>query len=76
MSEVELIDIFAGNLESMIREVGISQRELAKESNLYEGTISRYLSGQRLPTVKALVNLCYALNCETNDLLPTYELIS
>ena len=76
MSEIELMDIFAGNLESMIREVGISQRELANESGVYESTISRYLSSQRLPTIKTLVNLCYVLDCELDDLIPTYELIS
>lgn len=76
MSEVELIDIFADNLRYTMKDVRISQAELAKEARLSESTISRYLSKERLPTVKALINLCVVLNCDVEDLIPVYDLIS
>jgi len=76
MSEVELIDIFADNLRYTMKDVRISQAELAKEAGLSESTISRYLSKERLPTVKALINLCVVLNCDVEDLIPVYDLIS
>lgn len=75
ISEVEFIDIFADNLRDIMREVGINQRQLAYESNLTEATISRYLSKQRMPTLKAVVNICYVLECNIGDLIPTYDLI-
>lgn len=75
MSEVELIDIFADNLASIMKEVGISQSELAEEAHLYKSTISRYLAKERLPTMKALINICYVLECPLDELIPTYELI-
>ena len=75
MSEVELIDIFAENLRYTMRDVRITQAELAKYSGLSESTISRYLAKERLPNVRALINICYVLNCTLDDLLPTYEMI-
>lgn len=75
MSEAELIEIFASNLRSKIDEVGISAAQLAKEAKLYKGTISRYLSGERLPNLRALINICYILECELDELIPTYDLI-
>lgn len=75
MSEVELIDIFVDNLESKMKEVGITQAELAKEAGLGKGTISRYLSRERLPNIRALVNICYVLDCNVDELVPTYDII-
>lgn len=75
ISEDEFIDIFADNLRDVMREVGITQTELAYESGLTKATISRYLSKQRMPTLKAVVNICYVLECNMDDLIPTYDLI-
>lgn len=75
MSEVEMMEIFAGNLKTIMDDVRITQAELAKETKLSESTISRYLSGERLPNCKAIVNLCCVLNCDFEDLLPTYDVI-
>lgn len=75
ISELELIDIFADNLRDIMNEVGINQRELAKEANLTRATISRYLNKQRIPDLRALINICYVLECELSDLIPTYALI-
>lgn len=76
MSEVELIDIFADNLRSKMKEFGISQTELADEALLSKSVISRYLAKERLPNLRALVNICYVLGCELDELIPTYDLIS
>lgn len=76
ISEVAFIDIFADNLRDLMREVGITQTELADEACLTRATISRYLNKQRMPDLKALVNICYVLECEPSDLIPTYALIN
>lgn len=75
ISEVEFIDVFADNLRDIMNEVGISQRQLAKEAHITEATLSRYLTKQRMPTMRTFMNLCYVLDCEYSDLLPTYSLV-
>ena len=59
MSEIELIEIFADNLRDKMIEVGVGQNELAREINVGKSTISRYLSKERMPTLKVLLNICY-----------------
>lgn len=75
ISEVEFICIFADNLSDIMDEVGISQRQLAKKAHITEAALSRYLNKQRMPNMKTFMNLCYALQCEYSDLLPTYSMV-
>ena len=75
ISEVEFICIFADNLSNIMDEVGISQRQLAKKAHITEAALSRYLNKQRMPNMRTFMNLCYALQCEYSDLLPTYSMV-
>ena len=75
ISEVEFIDIFADNLKEVMKEVGITQAELADEAGINRSTISRYLNKQRLPDLVSLLNICFILECDVSDLVPTYALI-
>lgn len=75
ISEVEFICIFADNLSDIMDEVGISQRQLAKKAHITEAALSRYLNKQRIPNMRTFMNLCYALQCEYSDLLPTYSMV-
>lgn len=75
ISEVEFIEIFADNLRDVMKDVGISQRQLAKEAHITEAALSRYLNKQRMPNMRTFMNLCYVLDCEYSDLLPTYSLV-
>lgn len=75
ISEDEFVNIFADNLRDIMKDIGINQIELAHESGLDKTTISRYLKKQRMPSLKAVVNICYVLNCRLDDLVPTYDLI-
>ena len=75
MTEVECCEIFAGNLAQLMSETGYSQSDLAYDAYLDQSTISKYLKGDRLPTAKALINLCIVLECNFNDLLPDFDLI-
>ncbi len=77
MSEVEWIDIFSGNLRSLLDETGMTQRELAKASGISEVMISKYLRKQCMPSVAALVNIYHVfnqyLNVTINDILYFYD---
>ena len=75
MSEVEFIDIFADNLRDMMEDVRISQRELAKEAMLSRITINRYLNKKMMPSLRAIINICYVLNCNLYDILPACNMI-
>lgn len=76
MNELDFIDIFADNLRDMLEEVGISQQELANEIGVSKGTISKYLNKQAMPSLKNFMNICYALDCDPQDLFIPYDRIS
>lgn len=69
MSEVEWMRIFGQNLEEMLVEANMTQRELAEDTGLSEGAISHYINQRRMPTVRALVNIAYSLNCSFDELM-------
>lgn len=69
MSELEWMDIFGDNLRSLLEEQWMSQQELADATGISKSTISRYINKQCMPSVAALVNIAYALNCEIDDIL-------
>lgn len=69
MSEMEWLDIFAGNLRDIMIETGFSQSSLADATGLTQATISRYLSGTQMPSVRGIVNIAYAMNCDVVDLI-------
>ena len=75
ISETEAIEIFSDNLRDIMEDARINQSELARESRLTQCTISKYLNKQRMPSMKAIMNSCYALNCSYQDLLPDYYLV-
>ena len=75
ISETEAIEIFSDNLRDIMEDARINLSELARESRLTQCTISKYLNKQRMPSMKAIMNLCYALNCSYQDLLPDYYLV-
>ena len=52
MSELDWLDIFAGNLRDMLIDANMSQRELADASGLAESTISSYINKQKIPSLK------------------------
>lgn len=75
MTEVEWLDIFASNLASAMKDGGFTQVELAEESGLAQSTISSYLNKQKLPGIKAVLNISYALDCEVGELIDFDEFI-
>lgn len=75
MTEVDFLNEFSKNLETALQDAKTTQAELAYLSGLSPSTISRYLNGMQMPTVKALVNIIDALECEPEDLVDFYERI-
>lgn len=74
MSELEWMDIFAGNLQSLMDEERMSQSELSRRTGISQGTISRYLNAQCMPSINALVNIAHVFKgAEITDLLYFYK---
>lgn len=69
MSEQEWLEIFGDNLPSILEEYGLSQRDLADEIGVSESTISKYIHKKQIPSIKAIVNMVYALDIEFDDLI-------
>lgn len=69
MSEVEWLETFAGNLRDLMIEQGYNQEQLSEATGLSQGTISNYLNKKRLPTIRALVNICYEMNLSFDELM-------
>jgi len=69
MSEMEWLDIFSNNLASIMDSYRMTQKELSDETGLSTSSISHYLNKQRIPNIKAIINISYALNCSLDDLL-------
>ena len=75
MDENRFLEDFAKNLKYFMQEKNIGQRELAKKTKISQSTINRYLSGNCMPSAKALVNIGCILDCEIDDLISTYVFI-
>ena len=69
MNEQEWLNIFGDNLRDMLSDANMTQRELADDTGLAEATISHYLNKRRMPTVRAIINIAYSLDCDINDLI-------
>lgn len=75
MTEVEWLDTFGDNLYELMQESGYTQIELADKSYLSQATISNYINKQKMPGIKAIVNLSYALDCRVDDLVDFGDMI-
>lgn len=69
MSELEWLDIFGDNLVEMLEYANMSQRDLADEAGLSESTISNYINKRKIPSLRAIINIAYALDCDLTDLI-------
>lgn len=75
MSQQEWLDIFGDNLASILEEEKISQKELSRLTGLSESTISRYINKLQMPTVRAIINISYALDWSFEDMLNYGDII-
>ena len=69
ISETQWIRMIKEELEYYMKVRGISQQELADKARLDKSSISRYLNGERLMSLKAAVNISQALGIEVSDLV-------
>lgn len=64
-------DIFISRLEEMRKEKGFTQRELASKVGVTEVSMSRYIKGERVPTVTTIVSIAQVLGASVDYLVGT-----
>lgn len=75
MTEREWRRDFADRLQTMMRCNNASRQGVIRASGISEGSLSYYLSGQKTPSFKAVINLAYTLGCTIEDLIDFGEQI-
>lgn len=69
MTELEWLDIFGDNLVDLLKDANMTQRELADAAGLSESTVSCYIHKQKIPGLKAIINIADALDLYIDDLI-------
>lgn len=64
---------FAENLNDLMFDYKISQKELAERTGIDKASINRYLKGNCMPSVKSVVKLADFFNCSVDFLLGLSE---
>lgn len=69
ITEIQWLETFGENLYEMILESGYTQAEIADKTYLSQPTISNYIHGKTMPSIKAIINLAYVFDCGIDDLI-------
>lgn len=63
------LETIRNNLQTAIKESGMTQTELAKRLGIRQTQISCYLKGLKMPALDTFANLCEVLDLDANDIL-------
>ena len=75
ISELQWIKMIATEIEYYMNEQNMTQQELADKAHLDKSSISRYLNGERLISLKAANNISRALNISVSDLIDFDQMV-
>ena len=75
MDQSEWMRTFGDNLRDLLEDYKMTQEELAKSVGVNRSTISRYICGDRMPNVRMILKISYALDCDLGDLIDFGEAI-
>lgn len=75
MTREEWLSDFGDNLQGLLDEKDLKQRDLAKMTKIPISTINAYINKKAMPSAEAIVKLSYALDVELIDLLDFGETI-
>lgn len=53
---------FGNELRKLLEEKDMTQKELADKLYLSEATVSQYVNGNIMPSIKMVINISYVLN--------------
>lgn len=62
-----MTELIGANLAALLKERGMSQKELAEAAGLTPASVSRYVNGEREPWPATIAALSLALGVEPSD---------
>lgn len=75
MTQSEWREIFGNNLVDILKDRGMSQAQLARDSELSVSRISDYINGNATPSIFAVINMAYALDIDIGEFVDFGESI-
>lgn len=75
INEIQWMNMIAEELKIHMKRQKLNQRDLADKAGLSEVSVSRYLNGKRLMTLKSAMNIAYALDVDVDTLINFEERI-
>ena len=75
MTTLEWQNNFGNRLRTLMKEQGVTQNRLARDSGLSTSRINDYVKGRSVPTVYALIKIAYALDTTPGKLADFNERI-
>lgn len=69
MDTEDMLRDFGYNLKVVLRECRMTQQELADILDIDKSTMSRYIRGECMPSLKIILNIMYATDCVFEDLV-------
>ena len=75
MTEYEFLEEMSENLRKMMKRRDISQTMLAKMTGIDRTSINRYSKGVSAPSLRNLTNICWALECDLDDIIVAWDYI-
>ena len=73
MSELEFMEEVGDNIRYFMHDANMTQSDLARATGIDKGTISKYINGSVMPSLKNIVNIAFALCCDISDLITAEE---
>lgn len=64
---------FSQRLAELLKQQGITQKELSERVGITEASMSRYMNSERIPKSEIIANIATALNTTSDYLLGTEE---
>ena len=64
---------FSQRLAELLKQQGITQKELSERVGITEASMSRYMNSERIPKSEIIANIATALNTTSDYLLDTEE---
>lgn len=67
MTRQEWLYKFSLKLRRLMEEKNVTQRELADKLYVSEVTVSKYVNGNMMPSVRMIINISYELNASIDS---------
>lgn len=69
VSQYRFLKEFGENLKTELEDSGETLEELSEDTGISMATLSRYINGLQMPSLKAFINILCALDLEPEDLI-------